>query len=212
MPDERIERERKFWDSFAARYDPFMRGLRPIYAAMVEFTDRWIEPEAAVLEIATGTGLVALDLAGKAAKVVGVDLSPAMVAIARRKAAEIGATNVEFSVQDAYALEFEPRTFDVVLTANVLHVLIEPERVLGEAQRVLKDDGLLIAATFCHGENVRSRTMSALMSLFGFRAFHKWSLESFGCFVADNGFRAVDSTVIPGVVPLEVVVARKIGA
>ena len=56
--------------------------------------------------------------------------------------------NLIFEVADATDLPYENHSFDVVLIANALHVMPEPEKALKEIERVLKEDGLLIAPNF----------------------------------------------------------------
>ena len=50
-------------------------------------------------------------------------------------------TKLHFSVQDARTLPYADQSFDVVIIANALHIMPEPEKALSEIKRVLKDDG-----------------------------------------------------------------------
>jgi 2-polyprenyl-3-methyl-5-hydroxy-6-metoxy-1,4-benzoquinol methylase len=74
-----------------------------------------IRPGHAVLDVATGTGNVALRAAAAGADVLGLDLAPALFATARRRAAEYG-VNVEWLEGDAEQLPFADETFDRVLS------------------------------------------------------------------------------------------------
>ena len=55
---------------------------------------------------------------------------------------------LHFSVQDMFRLPYADQSFDVVIVSNALHIVPQPEKALIEIQRVLKDDGVLIAPTF----------------------------------------------------------------
>lgn len=89
-----------------------------------------------VLDVGTGPGLVAAAAAGRGADVVGVDFSEAMLAEARRLHPKI-----EFRRASAESLPFEDGAFDAVVGNFVLHHSGNPDKVLKEAFRVLRDDG-----------------------------------------------------------------------
>ena len=84
------------------------------------------------LDAACGPGLVARGLAARVGRVDGVDMTPAMVALARREAQREGAANAVFSIGDATALEFEPGSFDGAVTRFSLHHIPVPGRVVAE--------------------------------------------------------------------------------
>ncbi len=148
-------KERSIWGKQASGYD--RRTLR-IYEQAYERSIRKalsvISPDQCVLEIGCGTGILSLGIAPCAAKVVGTDISPEMVEIARRKAEQERLGNVEFRVGDGYSLPFEDGSFDTLLLFNTLHVVKEPEALLREAHRLLKPSGRLVSATDCYVEPV----------------------------------------------------------
>jgi len=87
-------------------------GVDPVWMAWLE-----AEPlaELAVLDVGTGTGRVALALAPRCRRVVGLDRDPAAIAEARRRAAAAGLTTVEFVVADAEAVEYDAWRPDMVV-------------------------------------------------------------------------------------------------
>lgn len=102
-------------------------------------------PEGArVIEIGVGTGL-SLPLYPPHCHVVGVDLSGPMLKRARARVEREGLTNVELIRADAQKLDvlFEPRTFDVVVTAFTLSVVPDPAALLRGMCHVAKDDALI---------------------------------------------------------------------
>jgi ubiquinone/menaquinone biosynthesis C-methylase UbiE len=102
-----------------------------------------------VLDLACGTGTLAARLDGSVPdlRLVGVDLSPAMVERARQKLGTRPA--LRFERADAHALPFDDASFDAVLCANTFHYFSAPETVLAEVRRVLRADGRLVLLDWC---------------------------------------------------------------
>lgn len=110
---------------------------------------RWIEiipQHARVLDIGCGTGRCSIPLAGKARKVIGVDLSFEMIKCAKRKSQWLKEEiRPEFIVADAESLPFCPGSFDAVIGFGILHHVEHPKDVLSEASRVVTEKGLFFA-------------------------------------------------------------------
>lgn len=199
-----------FWRRFAGWYDRFMRTANPNYEAVV---DRIVEdavPASTILEVASGTGTIALALSQNAGSVEAIDFAPEMIEVARAKAERKQVKNVRFSVQNACALEFPDAHFDAVICANVLHLLADPGKALAEAHRVLKPRGILVAPTFCHGETPLAIVLSSTMRIGGFKAFNKWSLDSFRRFVEGARFEVVRDDVIHFPIPICYLIGHRI--
>ncbi len=94
------------------------------------------------LDAGCGTGFLSLELAARGHRVTGVDFAPAMLAEARRKAAERGAS-IRFEEADAERLPFGDRSFDLVVSRHVLWTLPHPEAAIDEWKRVLRPGGRL---------------------------------------------------------------------
>jgi SAM-dependent methyltransferase len=100
----------------------------------------------AVLDAATGTGLVARLVAervGPAGHVLGVDTSQVMLQQARAKAAGSNLSNIEFRQADATRLDLAPASFDVVFCCEAIMLFEDPVQVLRDWNRLLKPSGLL---------------------------------------------------------------------
>ena len=97
-----------------------------------------------VLDIATGPGYIAEAFAGAAREAVGVDLTEAMLAIAKERTNERGISNVSFRTADAQNLPFENGAFDVVVCRLALHHLQKPLQVLREMTRVCRAGGTVV--------------------------------------------------------------------
>ncbi len=165
--DDQKRRVAAAFDLAADAYDAPLRRCFDLHAVVLVREAR-IPPGARVLDVATGTGKVALGAAravGPNGHVVGVDLSEGMLARARRKAGDLP---VEFRQMDAEALEFDDGTFDVVLCG--FGVFFPPDIVRGvqEMYRVLRPGGLVAFSTWARGSfEPMSGTFLARMDRYG---------------------------------------------
>ena len=106
--------------------------------------------EPLVLDIGTGTGIVACTMAKLGCRVRAIDHSPDMLAVAGLRAAEDGVhQRTTFSLGDSERLQFEDNSFDAVTIQGVLHHLPSIEPTLKEAMRVLRPDGELYISEPC---------------------------------------------------------------
>lgn len=144
-----------------------------------------------VLEIATGPGLLAKRVAGTAKRMTANDYSEGMIAQAQKGKYP---QNLAFEVADATALPYKENSFDVVLIANALHIMPEPEKALSEIDRVLRPDGILIAPNFVeHKGTAISRIWSRILQIAGISFDHQWSAEEYEIFLSQNGWRITHS-------------------
>jgi ubiquinone/menaquinone biosynthesis C-methylase UbiE len=93
-----------------------------------------------VLDVGSGTGALALQLAGRASFVVGVDTSPTMIGLARKSQTESGKANVAWVIASADALPFPTATFDYITSTYALR-LSTLDRSLPEIRRTIKPGG-----------------------------------------------------------------------
>ena len=88
----------------------------------------------------------------------------------------------------------EVDSFDVVLIANALHIIPDPEKALQEIDRVLRPGGILIAPTFVeHQTGVGSRFWSGILKLAGIKFEHQWKAQEYLEFLEENGWSVVFS-------------------
>jgi ubiquinone/menaquinone biosynthesis C-methylase UbiE/DNA-binding transcriptional ArsR family regulator len=104
------------------------------------------------LDIGTGTGRMLELFAKHAQRAVGVDLSAAMLSVARANLDRAGVRNVQLKQGDVYALPVEREAFDLVLIHQVLHFLDDPAKALREARRTLAPGGQLVVVDFAPHE------------------------------------------------------------
>lgn len=122
---------------------------RPVHAWLVDRLD--VAEGDRVLEIAAGpgdTGFLAAPRLGATGRLVSTDISPAMVEVARRRAAELGITNAQFEAADAQAMQFPTASFDAAICRWGYMLMPDPRAALAETRRVLRPGGRLTLAVF----------------------------------------------------------------
>ena len=193
-----IQEHKNFWDKNAGRYDRFMRKDRAAYDEMYELI-RPVVRHKTVLELATGTGLIAKHIVNAAAHIEATDASAEMITEAKRTRS----AKLHFSVQDMFRLPYANQSFNVVIVSNALHIVPQPEKALQEIKRVLKDGGVLIAPTFTHAGNSFSGKVKAFfMKLAGFPLHSRWASEEYLRFLRQNGWAVRKSAVLKASFPL----------
>jgi len=98
-----------------------------------------VGPHSRALDVATGTGDLAIELAGRGASVTGMDFAPAMLEIARRKA-----PGIEFEQGDALSLRYADAAFDAVTVGFGARNFADLDRGLAEMARVTKPGGRVV--------------------------------------------------------------------
>ena len=194
-----MREHKNFWDRNAGLYDCFMRKDRAVYEKMYELI-RSVVKDKTVLEVATGTGLIAKHIVKAAAHIEATDASVEMIAEAKR---DNQSAKLHFSVQDMFRLPYADKSFDVVIVSNALHIVPQPEKALAEIHRVLKDDGVLIAPTFTHaGNSFSGKVRAFFLKLAGFPLHSRWTSEEYLCFLQQNGWTVRKSVVLKASFPL----------
>ena len=194
-----MREHKNFWDKNAGRYDRFMRKDRAAYDEMYVLI-RPVVKAKTVLELATGTGLIAKHIVNAAAHIEATDASAEMIAEAKR---DNRSAKLYFSVQDMFCLPYAKESFDVVIVSNALHIVPQPEKALAEIRRVLKDDGVLIAPTFTHaGNSFSGKVRAFFMKRVGFPLHSKWTSAEYLRFLSQNGWTGRKSAVLKASFPL----------
>ena len=194
-----MRNSQNFWDKNAGRYDRFMRKDTAAYEQLYELL-RPVVQQKTVLELATGTGLIAKHIVRYADHIEATDASQEMIEQAKQG---VKSAKLYFSVQDMFRLPYADQSFDVVIVVNALHIVPEPEKTLSEIRRVLKDDGVLVAPTFTHADNAFFGKVKAFfMRLAGFPLHSKWTSHEYLAFLRENGWTVQKSTVLKASFPL----------
>ena len=187
------------WNFYAPVYNLFMHSNQKAYAEMNDNIRKKIKDKI-VLEIATGTGLIANNVADSAKQMTATDFAEKMIKQAEKANKH---SNLTFQIEDATNLTFRDHSFEVVIISNALHIIPEPEKALAEIKRVLVSDGILIAPNFVH-ENLsgKSRFMSKLLTSAGITFETKWDFNGYAEFLHKNGFAVRKKALIKAMIPL----------
>ena len=127
--------------------------LRALHIADSEVERSLIDllPEGAIgdlVDLGTGTGRMLTVLCPRARRVVGIDSSREMLAVARANLDRDGLTNAQVRLGDLYQLPLGDCSFDLAVMHHVLHYLEDPADALAEAARVLRPGGRLLVTDF----------------------------------------------------------------
>ncbi len=133
-----------------------------------------------VLDVGVGTGLE-LPMFAPHVKVTGIDLSEPMLAVARRRVAAAGLTNIEsLRTMDAMALDFPDEHFDAVIAPYLLTVVPDPHRTLDEMARVVKRGGEIVLVNHIGAEKGMMALIEAWLgrraAALGWRPEFPWSI------------------------------------
>ena len=137
--------EGTYWAKHADRFD---HALAPHHREFMAASA--ITSGQRVLDIGCGTGQTTIDAAREAAPgiALGVDLSTAMLEVARRRAADEGVTNATFLQADAQVHAFETAFFDVVAARTVAMFFGDQAAAFANLRRALRDGGRLVMLTW----------------------------------------------------------------
>ncbi len=115
------------------------------------------KPKDHVLEVATGPGYIALAFAEAVAEVIGVDLTDAPLAIAKKLCQQAGVTNARFEKADGKKLPFSSASFEIVVCRLAFHHFETPFQVLQEMVRVCKAGGIIAVEDMIASEQSQRR-------------------------------------------------------
>ncbi len=165
-PDNRA-RWRTAWDKQAKTYDKQMRFFD---RKLFKDSRSWVCQQASgdVLEVAIGTGLN-LEHYRDNIRLTGIELSSAMLQIARDRAAELG-REVDLREGDAHGLDFADASFDTVVCTFSLCAIPDHRQAVAEMHRVLRPGGVLLLADHVASPNVLVRGAQRALEVVTVRA------------------------------------------
>ncbi len=144
---------RQLWDRLAAGWEKWWpsqeHGGQAVSGCLADLAA--IRPGDRVLDIGTGVGEPAITAslrAGPGGQVVATDLSPQMLAVARRRAAALGLTNLEFREMAAETLNFPEGSFDAILARFSLMFVSDLHDTLATILKMLTPRGKFAAAVW----------------------------------------------------------------
>ncbi len=206
------ELEEKYWSRFSAIYDEnqeYVVGkdfLNEVKRHLNNLTDL-----GEVLEIGCGTGYFTGSIVKNAAHLFATDLSEELLETAKKRLSNN--ERITFQKENGMAITFTSNKFDTVFMANVIHVIENPQRVLQECYRVLKDNGLLVITSFT---NYGMKPLEIIK--LGFRFIKVWGKpprhthftpESLCTLMKSTGFSIEESKVLGNKTKSIFIIAKK---
>src|SRR5689334_608000 len=136
------QKQRESWTTFT----PTATFTTPVAAHLVRFAG--IRPGESVLDVGTGTGVVAVTAARAGARVSALDLTPELLVEARENGKIAGHQEIAWQEGDAENLPYPDASFDVVVSQFGHMFAPRAEIAIGEMRRVLKPTGRVAFATW----------------------------------------------------------------
>ena len=200
-----------FWDRVAWIYDLFANIInRKANRALCGVIAELVSPSDKVLECACGTGLLTGVIAPRCRDLVATDFSANMLRRAEKKCGAY--KNVRFEQADLLHLTYPDGEFDVVVAANVIHLLDDPGRALRELDRVCKPGGRLLIPTYMNQtERGTANGVSNVIGKAGADFKRAFTPDSYRQFFADAGYPNASYTLCQGRIPCAVALLRKQG-
>jgi 2-polyprenyl-3-methyl-5-hydroxy-6-metoxy-1,4-benzoquinol methylase len=154
-----MEKLKKDMKEFYSTSTPYLNQLKKhdidVYGKYLSKINYYVPKKSKILDIGCGAGQVANFLASNGYNTIGVDISPLFIKEAQKGKAK-------FDVMDATSLEFPTASFEAVVSAESIEHILEPEKMLSEALRVLKPRGI-IALRFPNAQK-KSKQLKTLLT------------------------------------------------
>lgn len=198
-----------FWDRVAGVYDIFVnvinskthKGLRSVIAKQINHDD-------VVLECACGTGFLSAVIAPRCKNLVATDFSANMIKKARKNCSDY--SNITFKQGDILSIDYDDESFDVVMAANVIHLLDEPIKAVQELNRVCKPGGKIIIPTYMNkADDGKTTGLSKTIDMVGADFKREFTFDSYQQFFSELGYTNVEYHMLDGRVPCAVAVIKK---
>ena len=146
-----MKQQSKVWDRFAKRYAKSPVVDQDAYQKKLQITREYLRPDMEVLEFGCGTGSTAIAHAPYVRHIQAIDISPKMLAIARRKVDAKNINNITFAQSGIEDFSVADRSFDVVMGHSILHLVENREKVISMVHDLLKPGGIFVSSTVCMG-------------------------------------------------------------
>lgn len=198
-----------FWDNVAWVYDIFANVInRKTNRQLCATVEQFISPTDEVLECACGTGLLSEGIARRCKSLIATDFSAKMLRQAERKCRKY--RNITWEQADILQLRFPDECFDVVVAANVIHLLEDPYKALQELDRVCKKGGRMIIPTYMNGtDRGTTNGVSSAIGKAGADFKREFTLKSYQQFLTAAGYPHAEYTLCQGRIPCAVALLEK---
>lgn len=157
MTNEAHAKSRENWDRMAPGWERHRDFMWQTTKHVADWLVRNVRPQPGhvILDLAGGpgdNGFLAAELVGDSGRVIETDFAPEMVAVARRRADELGLSNVETRVLDAERMDLADDSVDGIICRWGFMLMLDPAAAAKESRRVLKEGGRLALSVWAGPE------------------------------------------------------------
>ncbi len=187
MTRRAVRRQRRIWSRRAQHWDHHApTGLEKVTAAVLSAVD--IRPGDEVVDLGCGTGTLSLPLAERGARLLAVDVSPAMIARLKERAAERSVRSIDGLAMPIEDLSLPTESADLIVTSYALHHLRDQDKaaLVGAAYRWLRPGGTLLVADMMFGRGATKA--DRVIIRFKIRALARKGIGGWWR-IAKNGYR-----------------------
>ena len=198
-----------FWDNVACVYDIFANVInRKANKALCAEVEKLIRSTDDVLECACGTGLLTGVIASRCKSLVATDFSAKMLERTAKKYGKY--SNARFEQADILRLPYSEGQFDVVVAANVIHLLNQPLQALHELDRVCKPAGRIIIPTYMNQtDKGTTNSVSDVIGKAGADFKREFTPDTYKQFFFDAGYTEASYVLCKGRIPCTVAILQK---
>lgn len=188
------------WDKLSPFYDMFETIYNgKCFKGIAKEITNHIDEHDIVLECACGTGLLTVPMAKKCKKLIATDYSVGMLKQTEKKVKNYANTEVEQA--SILELPYSKHQFDVVVAANVIHLLDNPATALNEMKRVCKIGGKIIIPTYINETKKNAVIAAKLLSRTGVDFKRQFNLDSYKAFFEEYGISDITYHIVDGHMP-----------
>lgn len=188
------------WDTLSPFYDLFEKIYNgKCFKGIAQEIKNHVNENDVVLECACGTGLLTYPLAEKCKKIFATDFSEGMLRQCKKKTKKF--QNIIFEKQSILELPYDDDSFDLVVAANVIHLLDQPEKALSEMKRVCKKNGKIVIPTYVNNEKKNAVVAAKILEKTGVNFKRQFSMESYKEFFKNLSVENVEYKVVEGHMP-----------
>ncbi|MDO5726168.1 MAG: methyltransferase domain-containing protein [Tissierellia bacterium] len=192
------ESKSKTWDRFADIYDKFLSKERPAYeelSKLITMNDSQLK----TLELCAGTGILTEYIADSFNDYEASDYSNEMLINLKEKFKD---KDLKYSIIDCTNIDRPDNSYDLIIMANAIHILPDPEAALNEVKRILKPDGIFIVATFLRENTLKQNVQTAMMRIMGIETVNSWSYIAYQNYFIKNGWHILKTKKAPAGFPI----------
>ena len=177
-----------FWDNVSGIYDLYQLMNFKANNGAASICASYISKDDTVLECACGTGIMTKIIAPHCRKLVATDYSRKMLRRAKHKLGRC--RNILFRYADITEIKCRDSCFDIVIAANVIHLVDDPDKALAELRRVVKPGGKILIPTYISKEANTSAMFTKIFNKMGANFRNEFDINTYRRFFAERDIEA----------------------